>query len=197
MGPATAGSIVIMVVLIVGAGYTVSQTDSTASSLSTQVVALNSTAVALNIQVTSLMSRPPVTTTSTQTITSTVTSTQTSTTTQSFTTTQTSFVTSTSTTSIYPIPNNVTVVIVASGQFENYAINAGSYSGSGSLGNSPQSFFVSPVFQGEAITVSITLSCPGSTGPSGSASLYVDSDLVSHTTVACGGNTTGQISYVL
>lgn len=186
-----------MAILIVGAGYTVSQTDSNATSLSSQVASLNSTAISLNIQVTSLMNRPPVTTTITQTVTSTTTSTQTSTTTQSLTTTQTSFVTSTSTTSVYPIPNNVTVAVVASGQFENYAINAGSYDSSGSLGNGEQSFLVSPVFQNESITISITLSCPGSTGPSGSASLFMDGVLVSHTSVACGGNTTGQISYVL
>ncbi len=112
------------------------------------------------------------------------------------TTTQTSFITSTSTSLVYPVPMNVTVYVAPSGQFMNYAIQAGSYSASGSIG-SPQSFSVSPVFQNEVITVSITLSCPGSTGPTGSATLYVNGAVASRSNVACGGDTTGQISYVL
>ena len=78
----------------------------------------------------------------------------------------------------------------------NYVIQSVTYSTSGSLGT-PQSFTVSPVFQNEAITVSITLSCPGSTGPTGSAVLYVNGAAVARANVACGGNTSGQISYVL
>jgi len=196
IGSAVVVSVLVVVIVIAGAGYFVTQTDSNASSLSSQVSALNSTAITLSLQVTSLEHRPPVTTTSTQVITSTVTSTQISTTTQSFTTTQTSFVTSTSTTSIYPIPQNVTVLLVPSGMFVTYAINAGSYSSSGSLGNQ-QSFSITPVFQGEIITISISNGCGGSTGPSAIASLYVNSVLVSHASIACGGNSTGQISYVL
>ncbi len=146
----------------------------------------------------SLAKTETVTRTTTQEVTTVQTSLSTSTwtTTQYVTQVQTTLLTSTSTTSVYPIPKNVTVSLLASGQFANYAINAGSYSASGSLGDQ-QSFSVTPVFQGETITVSITLNCPGSTGPTATASLYVDGTLVSRTSVACGGTTTGQISYIL
>lgn len=121
-----------------------------------------------------------------------------STTTVYATTTQTttSITTTTSTVTSYPIPDNVTVMVAPSGEFTDYSINAGSYSSSGSTG-SEKIFSVSPVYQNEPITISITLSCPGSTGPSASAYLYVNSTLVSQTSVACGGNTNGEISYVL
>lgn len=102
--------------------------------------------------------------------------------------------------------------ILASGEFTNYAIVAGSYSArecvkmsfwredlltfNCSLG-SQRSFSISPVYQNETIVINIALNCPGSTGPSASALLYVNNTLVSQTSVACGGNTNGQISYVL
>ena len=112
------------------------------------------------------------------------------------TTTLTSFAAFTSTTSIYPIPDNVTVYLVPSGMSMNYAIDAGSYSESGSLGNS-QSFTVSPVFQGETLTINIGNPCSGSTGPTGGASLDVNGALVAHSSIACGGNNNAEISYIL
>jgi hypothetical protein len=180
MNVAAVVSVIVVVIVISGAGYTVYQTDSNASSLSSQVSSLNSTVITLNLQITSIEQRPP--TTITQVVTST--------------TTSISRTTLTVTTSIYPIPSNVTVYVVPSSMFVNYAISAGSYSNSGSSG-SPQSFPISPVFQGETITVSISNGCGGSTGPSATAKLYVNGALVSQTSIACGGNSNGQISYVL
>ena len=101
-----------------------------------------------------------------------------------------------STSTVYPVPYNVTVVLAPSGQLMNYAINAGPYSSSGSLG-STNVFSITPVYEGETITISVTLNCPGSTGPIGDGDLYVNGGLVSHVGVACGGNPSGQISYVL
>ena len=111
-------------------------------------------------------------------------------------TTSTSYITSIFTTSIFPIPDNVTVYFVPSSLLINYAINAGTYNAYGSLGN-PQSFTVSPVYQGETIVINIGSGCGGSTGPTGNASLYVNGSLVAHSSIACGGNNNAQISYVL
>ena len=195
---------VIVVVALVGYGYIatssslsslseqnaglsqqLSNQDQQLSSLNQQVSNGNQQISSLSQQVSSLQQRTLTIVTMTNTIISVQTTTSVST------ETKTDFSTST----VYPVPDNVTVYLAPSG-FTNYAITAGSYSASGSSG-SPQRFSVSPVFQGETITVAITLSCPGSTGPSASAFLYVNSTLVSQTNVACGGNTNGQISYVL
>jgi len=115
--------------------------------------------------------------------------------------TSTSTSTVTSTLSIHPIPDNVTVYLVASGQYEDYAITLGSsFAESGSVGSNQtasQSFNVTPVYQGETISVSITLNCPAYVGPSGSASLYLNGSMVAHTSAICGGYVIGQISYVL
>ena len=146
--------------------------------------------------VVSSMSSHPSTTTFTSTSTSTTTVLLTTTIILTSTITATSISTTTSSTTYYPIPNNVTVIVSSSGAFMNYAINAGSYSTSGSL-SGQQTFSISPTYQSETISISTTLNCPGSTGPTGSAYLYVNSTLVSQSDVACGGTTTGNISYVL
>jgi hypothetical protein len=112
------------------------------------------------------------------------------------TTTTTSTSISTRTVTSYPIPDNVTAVIAPSGQFVSYSINAGAYTSSGSLG-SQQTYSITPVYQNELVAVGISLNCPGSTGPSAAAYLYVNGSLVSQANVACGGNSSGQISYVL
>ena len=167
----------------------------TATPLNAQVSSYQ-TSVSSYQSVVSSMSAHPSTTTIYSTTTQTTTSISITTTTSITTQTETSISVSTSTEIVYPIPDNVTVSIVPSGEFTNYAINAGSYSSSGSTGGQ-KSFSISPVYQNETITISIVLSCPGSTGPSASAFLYINSAVVSQTSVACGGNTNGQISYVL
>jgi hypothetical protein len=186
-----AASIVVGLLIVGALFYTFSQTSSRVSSLSSQNAGLFAENANLQGQVSSLGQQ--VSTLEQRTL---EVVTMTNTVIELEPTTLVTTATETYTSTVYPIPDNVTVYIVASGQAENYAVNAGSYSASGSLG-SPQTLLVSPVYQGETINISITLSCPGSTGPSGYASLYVNNALVSHTNVVCGGTTTGQISYVL
>lgn len=103
----------------------------------------------------------------------------------------------------YPVPDNVTVNIVPSGSFLDFAINATygtlcncNYYVSGSL-SSEQQFPVTPAYQGEIITIGIALTCSGNNDTTGSATLYVNNALVALTNVACGGIANGQISYVL
>jgi len=172
----------IVVLALVGYGYV--STSSRLSSMSEQNTGLSQQLSGLGQQVSVLEQRTLTVVTVSNTITEVLTTTSL--------TTTTDLVTST----VYPIPDNVTVSLIPAGEFTSYSITAGSYSTSGSSG-SLQRFSVSPVFQGETIVVSIILSCPGATGPSASALLYVNSTLVSQTNVACGGNTNGQISYVL
>jgi hypothetical protein len=201
-------AVVLVVGILVGVGGYYLASSYSLSIVKTETVTSTSTqewtttqtsfsAVLVTVTQTSTQTQTSlITSTTTQYSTQTQTSLVTSTTTQYATTTSTSTVTTTSTTSVYPVPLNVTVYVAPSGQFMNYVIQSVTYSTSGSLGT-PQSFTVSPVFQNEAITVSITLSCPGSTGPTGSAVLYVNGAAVARANVACGGNTSGQISYVL
>lgn len=202
---ATIGATVVVGLLVFGAVYyTYSQTSSQMSSLSSQNAKLSaenadlqngisSLQVNFQQQVSSLGQQVSVLEQRTvQVVTNyeTIVSVMPTLTTE----TQTDYITSTST--VYPIPDNVTVFLVASSMFMNYAINAGTYSLSGSLGNS-QSFNVSPVYQGETITIDIGAGCGGSTGPTGSASLYLNGALVAHSGIACGGNNSGLISYTL
>jgi hypothetical protein len=201
-------AVVLVVGILVGVGgyYLVSnysfsivktETVTRTTTQETTSVQTSFSAVLVTVTQTSIQTQTSlITSTSTRYSTQTQTSLITSTTTQIATTTTTATVTTTTMTSIYPVPLNVTVYVAPSGQFLNYAIQAGSYSASGSLGT-PQSFTVSPVFQNEAITINISLSCPGSTGPSGSATLYLNGAAVARSNVACGGSTNGQILYVL
>jgi hypothetical protein len=189
---------VVGALIIIGIGYTYTSTENSLTTLSNQNYALDQQVVNLNFQNSNLNQQvgslqQQVSTLEQRTV---QVVTVTNTVQQIITITTVTSVTTTSTSTVYPIPDNVTVYIAPSGQFMNYAISAGSYATSGSLGH-PQSFSVSPVYQGEAISVSITLSCPGSTGPSGSAVLYVNGTSVSRADVACGGQVSGQISYVL
>ena len=197
-------AIIVVGLLILGTVYyTSAQISSQVSSLSsqngglmTENFALQSEIVSLQVNLQSVSSlaqenvnlaaRTP--TTATEMLTNTYVETET--------TTSISTLSLTSTSTVYPIPDNVTVYVAPSGEFTDYEIAAGSVSLTGSL-NHAQAFLVTPVFQGESISVTITLSCPGSTGPSASADLYVNGGLVSYAAVACGGQVTGQISYVL
>lgn len=184
---------VVAVVLIVAASFGTYYV--TATPIKAQVASYQTNVSSYQSVISSMSAHPSTTTivtTTTQTTISATTNTSTITATQ--TTTSTSLITSTVTS--YPIPDNVTVYLVSSGSFTNYGITAGSYSTSGSLGGS-QRFYVTPVYQGETITITINLSCPGSNGPTASSSLYVNSTIVSQSTLACGGTTSGQISYVL
>lgn len=184
--------------------YTYSQTSAQVSSLSSQNAILSSEnenlqngisnlQTSFQRQVSSLGQQVSVLDQRTLTVitqTNTVIDVQTSTTTS----VSTAFVTTTST--VYPIPTNVTVYLVPSGQLLNYAISTSSYDSAGSLA-AARVFAVGPVYQGQTIAISITLNCPGSTGPTGAGYLYLNGALVSQTAVACGGTTSGQISYVL
>ena len=172
---------VLIVVAIIGASF--GSYYLTASPLQSKVASYQS-------EISSMSANP-----STATITRTSTVTSISTTTSTTTAMTTAF--------YYPVPYNVTVNIVPSGPFLDFAINATygtlcdcNYYVSGSL-SSEQQFPVTPVFQDEIITIGIALECSGNNDTIGSATLYVNNSLVALTNVACGGIANGQISYVL
>jgi hypothetical protein len=201
-------AVVLVVGILIGTGGYYLASGYSLSIVKTETVTSTTTDETTSIQTSFTPVLVTITQTSTQTQTSLITSTftqystqtqtsvSTSTQTNTQTITQTSTTTLTSTSLVYPIPMNVTVYIAVGGEAPNYAIQAGSYSVSGSLGAS-QSFSITPVFQNEVISISISLPCPGSSGPTASATLYVNGSSVARSSVACGGTTSGQISYVL
>ncbi|MGA2875496.1 MAG: hypothetical protein ABSE82_08155 [Nitrososphaerales archaeon] len=168
------GAIAIVAVIVASFGsYYVTATplQSSISSLQTNASEYQS--------VIASMSAHPSTTTILSTITQTVTST----------------LTIVSTSTAYPIPDNVTVYFQNSGTPINYAINTASQSYTGSTSNTAFSIPITPVFAGEKIT--ITASCVGTCGVglTFSATLYVNKAIVSQ----ANGNAYGglSISYIL
>lgn len=115
------------------------------------------------------------------------------------TSTSTTTYTTTSSTTVYPVPENVTVLLVSNIDI-NYAITASalSYGGSTSGNNSIP---ITPVFRGEAISVTASLDYQAVAGCEpyqyAIVSLYVNGTIVSQAKAVCGGNTNAQIAYVL
>ncbi|HVB13091.1 MAG TPA: hypothetical protein VNE86_08140 [Nitrososphaerales archaeon] len=201
----------IAIVAIIAASYgsyyvTATPLQSSISSLQTNVSEYQSSISSLQTNVSEYqsviasMSAHPSTTTIFTTLTQTTTSISTITTTSVLTHTTTSTSVSTSTEILYPIPENVTVYLIdGGGGITNYAISAGSISDSGSI-SSQETFLVSPVYQNESITVSISLtSVYGSclSGQIANLFLYINNSVVSQSSASCGPNVNAQISYVL
>ena len=114
--------------------------------------------------------------------------------------TTTSTVTSTYTTptTIYPSPSNVTVSMTGTYLYS-YSITAGAVSYTGSSGGQ-ETIPVTPVFQGETISISVNLNSPTFACPGGSyvnVQLYVNGHAVSNGSQVCGDGTGIQINYIL
>jgi len=123
-----------------------------------------------------------------ETVTSTTSSTLISTTLETVTTTSTS--TTISTTSIYPVPDNVTVFFTnISGTFD-YSVTAGSLSFSGSDYNQNLTIPITPIFQGNVVSVSAytTASVGCNIGEQVTAIIYLNNQVVAQGTTLCTGN---------
>ena len=97
-------------------------------------------------------------------------------------------ITTTSTVSLYPSPDNVTVLFTkVSGQYS-YSIAAGSQFLGGSS-DVQQSFPISPVFSGEVITISASMPGFGGcvVGQTATAELFLNGTMVAQGTQVCGG----------
>jgi hypothetical protein len=121
---------------------------------------------------------------------------------QTTTTTATVMKTSTTTSTVYPIPDNVTVLFIA-GYTYSYSIIAGSISYSGSGGgsynqNQTKSIPISPMFQGETISITVNLNSP-TFACNGNVwvQLIVNGQVVTNGSQYCGDGQGIQISYVL
>jgi len=139
-----------------------------------------------------------LTLTQTQILPETLTQTVTSTALQLSTTTATVTSTYTSPTTIYPTPSNVTVDMTGTYLYS-YSVMAGSVSYTGSS-SAQESVPVTPVFQGETISISVNLNSPTFACPGGSyvdVQLFVNGQAVSNGSQVCGDGTGIQISYIL
>ena len=109
----------------------------------------------------------------------------------------TTSVTTTQTTSVYPVPANVTVFFTKVSGGYSYTVNAGASSYSGSY-STPFSFQVTPVFQGETISVSAaeTGAAGCSIGQTVTAQIYMNGSVVAQGTQICTGSNIA-ISYTV
>jgi hypothetical protein len=115
------------------------------------------------------------------------------------TTTSVSTVTQVSTSTGFPTPDNVTVLFtqITGGKYS-YAISAGSVSLSGSQ-STQQSFRITPVFQGEAISISASIAAGFggcNSGDGFTVELYLNGNVVAKGNQICNGASV-QINYVL
>ena len=136
------------------------------------------------------------TTTSEKTITSTVVSS----TTQFSTLTQTSTSTSTSTTSVYPVPNNVTLLFTNISGNYTYNIQAGPSSSSGAVnGNSSYSLPLTGLFQGEKVSITATVAGTGGCSMTEhfTMQLWVNGQFAAQSDTFCGDPTgAARITYI-
>jgi cytoskeletal protein RodZ len=134
------------------------------------------------------------TTTHQETTTQTQTSTETFTSVVSSTTTQTSFITSSSTTSVYPVPTNVTVAFVQDDGAYQYEIEAGPNVLT-STPSGPLSIPLTNLFEGEQ--VKITASSVGDRiGETVTVELFVNNQMVQQSTTGTGSSP-AQIAYTV
>jgi hypothetical protein len=134
------------------------------------------------------------TTTQQDTTTQTQISISTSTLVESTTRTQISLVTSTSTTSIYPVPTNVTVAFVQDNGAYQYTIDAGTNTLT-STPLAPLSFPLTGLFPGEQITISAS-SYGDRSGETVTVELFVNGQMVQQSTTLAGGDP-AQITYTV
>jgi hypothetical protein len=206
---ASVAATVVVGLLILGAMfYTYAQTSSEASSLSSQNARLSAQNLVLQSEIANQQSvfqqqissiGRQVSTLEQRTLTV-VTLTETYVSIE--TTVSTTSLTSTSTVSVYPIPDNVTVLFIA-GYLYSYSITAGSVSLSGSGGgsfnhNSTQSIPIAPVFQGETISITVNLNSP-TFACNGNVwvQLLVNGQVVANGSQYCGDGQGVQITYIL
>jgi hypothetical protein len=113
------------------------------------------------------------------------------------TTTSVTTVTSVSTSSVFPVPDNVTVLFTKVSGGYDYTITAGSSTYSGSQ-SATFTVPINPVFQGE--TISISASETGlagcSMGQTVTAELYLNGQIVAQGTQICTGNNI-QLTYTI
>jgi hypothetical protein len=134
------------------------------------------------------------TTTELDTTTQTQTSILTSTSVVSSTTTQISFITSTSTTSVYPVPTNVTVAFVKVDGAYQYEIDAGP----NVMTSTPSSALSVPLtnlFQGEQVKITAS-SVGGRVGETVTVELFVNGQMVQQSTTFVGASP-AQITYTI
>jgi hypothetical protein len=117
--------------------------------------------------------------------------------------TTTNTVVSISTSSVYPVPDNVTLVFVDSSGPFTYSIQVGSSTTSGTSGGT-DTFQLRPIFQGEVITVQLAtgsampengFSCGG--GNYATMQLYLNGQLVAHASKTCTGSGYAVITYTI
>jgi|GEM_PF-1245526 prefoldin subunit 5 len=113
------------------------------------------------------------------------------------TTTSVTTATSIHTSTVYPVPDNVTILFTKVSGGYSYTITAGSTSYTGS-DDSQLSVPITPVFQGETIAISVSLTglmgC--SMGQTVTAELYLNSQVVAQGTEICTGSNI-QITYTI
>jgi hypothetical protein len=194
-------TIVVGIVIILAVAVAFHDTNSSLSSLSSQnaglkgqVTSLNQQVSSVNQQVSNLNQQISILqqkTVQVVTVSNTVVMVET---TISVTTT-----TSVSTSTVYPVPNNVTVLFNQVNGVFDYSITAGSQTYTGSSG-STLSIHITPVFQGETIT--ITASEYGGFGGcspgvnTATAELFLNGQIVAHGTEYCNAATL-QITYTM
>jgi hypothetical protein len=117
--------------------------------------------------------------------------------------TVTSTVVSISTTSIYPVPDNATLVFADSSGSYTYSIQVGSSTTSGSASGT-DTFNLTPLFKGEGITVELAtgsalpengFSC--GIGNTATMQLYLNGQLVAHASKECSGSGYAVITYTI
>ena len=197
---ATIATTVIIGALIVGGlGYTYYTTSNSLASLSQENANLNQQLVGvsqqnanLNQQVASLgqqVSTLEQRTVQVVTVSNTVVSVVTSVSVTS--------VTSTFTSTVYPVPDNVTVVFTQVSGGYNYVVTAGSTTYTGSH-DTPFTLPITPVYQGEVISISASETGLGgcAIGQTVTAQLYLNGTIVAQGTEICTGSNI-QITYTI
>jgi hypothetical protein len=162
-----------------GLGQQISGLSLAASSLIQQVSTLEQKTLTVLTETNTIFSVE--TTTATTTLTSVSTSLQTTTSVTTHTTVSTS--------TVYPVPDNVTILFTKVSGGYSYSITAGSSTYSGSSGGQ-LSIPINPVFQGETIGISTsetgTFGC--SNGQTVTAQVYLNGAVVAQGTQTCGGS---------
>ena len=181
---ASIASIVIIGSLIIGGTYyTIQQSQVTITGLDNQIAGLNGQVANLNVQMANLVQR----TVQVVTVQNTIVTVE----------TQTLIVTTTSTSSVsvYPVPDNITVAFVQVSGGYNYVITAGASTYTGSY-DRPFALQIAPVFQGETISVSASLTGVAgcSIGQTTTAEIFLNGQVVAQGTQICSGINI-QISY--
>ncbi len=181
-------TVVVGLVIVAGLiAYSYYDTSSRMSALSQQNTSLGQQVASLNQQVSVLQQKTVQVVTVQNTIERVVT------------TTSVSTVTQVSTSTVFPIPDNVTVLFtkITGGKYS-YTITAGSVGISGSH-DSQQSFSITPVYQGETISISASIAAGFggcNSGDGFTVELFLNGNVVASGNQICSGASV-QINYVL